>query len=136
MSNFKGLAHINIATDDIEKSKEFYTKALGFKFEYEARIDEPNNAWLKLAFVNLNGMVIEFLEPSDKTTVKNGCDGIINHIAIEVKNIDEVMEDLKAKGIVFETEKPGYAENMFKGIKFCFFRGPSGERIELFEFLG
>jgi len=80
-------------------------------------------------------MVIELLEPSDKSLAKQGNAGSVDHIAIEVKNLDELVSQLKAKGIEFETEKPIKLEKLFNGAQVIFFRGPSGERLELFEFL-
>jgi hypothetical protein len=44
--------------------------------------------------------------------------------------------ELKAKGIVFETEEPIVIDKLFNGARIIFFRGPSGERLELFEFMG
>lgn len=136
MANFKGLAHIGIFTGDIEKSKSFYIEKLGCKLKYETIMDKPDNQWLKMAFIDLNGMVIELLEPSDKTTLKTGSDGSVNHIAIEVKGLKVLVEELKAKGVDFETEESVTREKLFNGAQMIFFKGPSGERLELFEFLG
>lgn len=136
MSNFKGLAHIGLFTDDIEKSKKFYIENLGFEFMYETVLDKPDNQWLKLSFINLNGMIIEFLQNSDVTKNKKGNDGCVDHLTIEVKNLNEIVSNLKAKGITFETDEPIKLEKLFNGAQVIFFRGPSGERLELFEFLG
>ncbi|MDK2798922.1 MAG: lactoylglutathione lyase [Clostridia bacterium] len=135
MSNFRGLAHIGLFTESIEQSKEFYINNLGFKLDYEAKIDKPDNQWLKIAFISLNGLIIELIEPSDKSQVVKGKDGIIEHITIEVKNLEEIIKDLHLKGIEFETEEPIKLNNLFNGVQVIFFRGPSGERLELFEFL-
>ena len=135
MSNFKGLAHIGLFTEDIEKSKSFYMDKLKFKLDSEAKIDKPDNAWTKIAFINLKGMVIELIEPSDKSKVKSGNEGSVDHLTIEVKNIDDVVNKLKLKGIIFETEEPIIMKSLFKGIRIIFFRGPSGERLELLEFM-
>jgi len=136
MSDFKGLAHIGLFTESIEKSTDFYVKSLGFKLEYETKVEKPNNAWLRIAFINLNGMVIELLEPSDKSALKTGNAGSVDHLTIEVKNLDSMLDPLRAAGIVFETEQPIKMDKLFNGCQVIFFRGPSGERLELFEFLG
>ena len=135
MENFKGLAHIGLFTEDIEKSKGFYMDNFNFKLEHEVKVDKPAGAWLKIAFLNLNGMVIELLEPSDKTGIKKGNDGCVDHLAIEVKELELLMENLRLKGITFETEKPIKVEKLFRGVQVAFFRGPGGERLELFEYL-
>lgn len=136
MSNLKGLAHIGLYTEDIEVSKKFYVENLGFKLEYETVSEKPDNQWLKMAFVNLNGMVIELLQHSDKAKAKSGNAGCVDHLTIEVKNLNQVMADLKQKGIVFETEEPIQMPKLFQGAQIAFFRGPSGERLELFEYFG
>ena len=136
MEKFKGLAHIGLFTENIENSKNFYIGNFGFKLEGEFIIDKPGNAWLKIAFINLNGMVIELLEPSDKSNIKKGNDGCVDHLAIEAACLDNEIANLKEKGIVFETDSPIRIDKLFKGVKVIFFRGPSGERLELFEYLG
>lgn len=136
MSNFKGLAHIGLYTENIEATKSFYIDNLGFKLDYETISEKPNNGWLKIAFISLNGMIIEILEPSDRSLIKKGNDGCVDHLTIEVNNLDDIVKDLKAKGITFETEEPIKLNKLFNGVQVIFFRGPSGERLELFEFLG
>lgn len=136
MSELKGLAHIGLHTRDIEMSKSFYIEYLGFTLEYETRLDKPNNEWLDLSFISLNGLVIELIEPSDREKAKMGNVGSINHIAIEVKNLPELMKQLKSRGVLFESDQPRRVEKLFKGVQVAFLQGPNGERIELFEYLG
>jgi len=133
--NFIGLAHIGIYTEDIQISKKFYCDYLGFEVMFEQLIEKPNNEWLKIMMLNLNGMIIELLEPSDKTNIKKGNNGSVDHFAIEVKNLNDIVKVLNQKGIIFETEQPRIIPQLFKGVSVMFFRGPSGERIELFEYL-
>jgi len=133
MACFKGLAHIGLFTEDIERSKSFYIDSFGFKLEDEITLDKPGNQWLKLAFISLNDMVIELLEPSDKTNVKRGNAGSVDHIAVKVENLQEIVDVLKKKEIVFETEEPNYIKKL--DAQMIFLRGPSGERIELIELI-
>ncbi len=136
LGKFKGLAHIGIFTDNIEKSKGFYITNFGFKLGNETRLDKPDGSWLKLSFLILNDIVIELVEPSDKTVLKKGDKESNNHLAIKVENISEVVKELKEKGISsFETEEPIFIEKLFSGSKAIFLKGPAGERLELFEFL-
>lgn len=136
MSKFIGLAHIGLYTGDIEASKRFYTENLGFKLDYETVMDKPESAWLKMAFISLNGMIIELLESSDRNANKTGNAGCVDHLTIEVKDLPSLVSELKGKGIVFETEEPIVLDKLFNGVRIIFFRGPSGERLELFEFMG
>ncbi|MBA1333644.1 MAG: hypothetical protein HPY66_0037 [Firmicutes bacterium] len=135
MYNMKGLAHIGLSTRDTEASKNFYINNLGFSLVSETRLDRPDGSWLNLSFLNLNGLVVELIEASDKA--KSGVDGVgsINHIAIEVENLPEIMNNLKSRGIVFENENPRQIRELFNGVQVAFLKGPNGERIELFEYL-
>lgn len=135
MYSMKGLAHIGLSTRDTEASKNFYIKSLGFSLISETRLDRPDGSWLNLSFLNLNGLVVELVETSDKTeSAVNGA-GSINHMAIEVENLPEIMNDLKSRGIVFESENPRRIDKLFNGVRVAFLKGPNGERIELFEYL-
>jgi catechol 2,3-dioxygenase-like lactoylglutathione lyase family enzyme len=135
MNNFRGLAHIGIHTDNTEESKKFYTENLGFKYIGEAVLDKPGNQHVKLTFIELNGMIIELVEPSEKKSGSAGS-GAITHIAIEVNNLPDVVNNMKSKGIVFEAEEPRINDKIFNGVRVIFLSGPSGERIELLEYLG
>ena len=135
MTDLIGLAHIGIFTEDIEKSKDFYINILGFNLDFETTIDKGEGAYLKVAFVKIGSLIIELLQPSESARIKTGNDGAADHIAIEVKNIDQCITEFKQKGIVFESEKPVYIEKLYNSVKVVFFRGPSKERLELFEYI-
>lgn len=132
MGNLKGLAHIGVYTHDIEKSKEFYVEKLGFNLDYETRVPKPENKYLDIAFVSCGNLVIELLGPKDKTIFTPGCLGSVNHIAIKTDDIKKSINNLKSRDIVFETEKPILLNNLMGGVEVIFFKGPSGERLELF----
>ena len=127
MENYliSGLAHIGVVTTDAKKCAQFYEKHLGFRpyYSYEAN-------GLHLEFVECGRCIIEFVEGE-------GCDhtGTVDHIALEVQGIEALVEKLKSEGITFETEEitkmPDFYPN---GVKNIFFKGPAGERIELFDY--
>lgn len=127
MSNYlvKGLAHIGIMTDDAKGCAQFYIDNLDFRPFYSYKLGD-----LVLEFVECGGMVLEFVQSGKVTDA-----GVVNHIAIEVQGIENLVEKLRAKGIVFETEEiaqmPGFFPN---GVKNIFFSGPAGERVELFDY--
>ncbi len=134
MSVFKGHAHIGIHTMDMEKAKAFYAENLGFKAEQEIKLEKPDGQSLRLLFLRLGDMVIELIEPSDKSQAGTGQGGSINHIAIEVKGIYKIAQELKRKGISLETEEPNEVADIGNGVITLFLKGPSGERIELIEY--
>ena len=121
----KGMAHIGIMTDDAKGCAQFYIDNLDFRPFYSYKLGD-----LVLEFVECGGMVLEFVQ-----TGKEEQAGIVNHIAIEVQGIEKLVENLKAKGIVFETEEIAYMPTFFpNGVKNIFFVGPAGERVELFDY--
>ena len=121
----KGLAHIGIMTDDAKGCAQFYIDNLDFRPFYSYQLGD-----LVLEFVECGGMVLEFVQAG-------ACDhaGVVNHIAIEVQGIEKLVEELRAKGIVFETEEIAKMPSFFPdGVKNIFFTGPAGERVELFDY--
>jgi catechol 2,3-dioxygenase-like lactoylglutathione lyase family enzyme len=53
----------------------------------------------------------------------------LDHFGLQVKNIDKVVADLKAKGAEFTME----LTSPRPGVKICFIRGPQGTSIEVLE---
>lgn len=124
-----GLAHIGIFTPDFEKSVAFY-KELGFTLDNECDIGTH------LGFMSCGTCLLEIIAPEDKTkATSRPTDGIIGHICIEVKNIDEFVAEYKKKGIIPEDAQVMYNEKILGGIKNIFFDGPAGESIELFDYM-
>lgn len=123
----KGLAHIGIMTDDAAACAQFYVENLGFRHYY--RYDTGQ---LLLNFVECGGCIIEFVQNGSV-----GHAGVVDHIAFEVQGIQSLVDDLKQKGIVFESETVHTMPDLFPGgVKNIFLEGPAGERIELFEYSG
>lgn len=135
MSIFKGHAHIGIHTRDIENSKTFYTKNLSFSVTQEVKLEKPDGQVLKLAFLQLGDMVIELIESLGPSKVNTDPIGSINHIAIEVEGIYDIVEKLKRNNVFLETDELRVCPNIFNGIIIIFIKGPSGERIELVEYM-
>ena len=125
---YVGLAHIGVYTKDVDASIAFYEK-LGFKLD--ARREGPS----RIAFVVLGSCTIELIQPGDPAKVDaTPADGRVAHIALEVQNIEEAVEALKAEGIVEKEAKVNTMPDFLDGVKNIFFRGPSDEYLELFDF--
>lgn len=133
-----GVQHIGIPTNDIKKTIEFF-QLLGFDIAFRT-INGPE----KVAFLQLHNLVIETYQ-NHQAKMEYGA---IDHIAIDVKNIDALFEEVKAKAIEAEkvaTEKQ--ATSLFrmldtqvnglpfweKGVKFFTIEGPNKEKIEFCE---
>lgn len=135
MANIVGLAHLGIYTNDIEKSKDFYINKLGFTLDFETNIDKGSGNYLKISFVKAGNLCLELLQHSDPSITQTGNNAATEHFAIRVQDIEQCVSEYKSKGIVFETEEPVLISKLYDSVKAIFFRGPSGERVELFEFL-
>ena len=130
MGKIKGLAHVGLYVSDADIEVKFYTEVLGFKLIWE-NVNKGDDGDYIVKFVQLGDCVIEIVQFPKPITLP---DGHFDHIALDVENLDEVMEDLKAKGIEYDEGSycvnPGTFEH---GSRWVLFRGPSGEHLELNE---
>ena len=124
----KGLAHIGIYASDAEVSKDFYLNTLRFDFKAENVL--PNG--VRLIFCDAGSCQIELVCPPAAT---NRPEGVVSHIAIECENIEAWVEELRAKGVKFESDHVNVMDGLLGGAKNIFLTGPDGERIELWEYL-
>lgn len=123
-----GFDHVGITVKDLVKSVDFYTKVLNFKegnkFEYPDR-------GVTIQFLNASGVQLELFGHSKEVSEaeKKPLQAGVAHIALEVENLNETYEKLKAKGVKFERE-PRVA---MMGQKIVFLNDPDGNRLELVE---
>lgn len=124
----KGVAHVGLYIKDIERSKKFYSEVLGFEKICEFVSLEDN----KMAFMRSGNLIIELIQHKVWMDRK---DGLFDHIAMEVENIEETSENLAKQGIVFESDI--YFDDLVfdKGVKYQAFRGPDGEHLEIYQTL-
>lgn len=124
-----GLAHIGIMTPDIEASVRFYSEILGFTVTKREQLGETH-----LAFLDLGNCPLELIQPGDTAPLQQRPRGIVDHIALEVEDIEPLVCKLIEKHVPFESGEIGEAP-LLGGIRNIFFAGPSGERVEFFEYL-
>lgn len=134
MKSYKKLAHIAIYTTDLERSIAFY-ETLGGSCAMRGEVQKPTGV-NQLAMISLMDFQIELIQPGDGTAVTQA-GGLIPHFAIEVEDLPLVVNTMRAIGIgEFCTEQPNVMPELFGGLQNIFFRGPSGEMIELVEHFG
>lgn len=120
------IEHIGIMTGEMDKSIQFYTDVLGMNLVERVNLNES----LELAFLSFPGQEdaqIELIGRDPKDLAK---EGIVNHLAFTVSDLDAVMVKLKLHGISFSEEWP---KTILDGRRIAFFDGPSGEKLELFQ---
>lgn len=100
------LDHIGIAVRNLKDAIEHYSN---FGFQIKGQEEVPQQK-VRVAFIPIGENNIELLEPTDiespiaKFIEKRG-EGI-HHIALEVDNIEEKIDMLKASGVRLIDEKP------------------------------
>ena len=123
----KGLAHIGIRVRDMDVSVKFYTELLGFKVTGRQMLGTT-----ELCFLENGSCPLELIHSA---THDERVPGQIDHFALEVQHIDELVEGLKAKGITFLTDGVVDCPTLMDGVRNIFFCGPDGERIEFFDYV-
>ncbi len=125
--------HIGIAVESLEKGFTLY-KAMGWK---SMHIEEVPSEKVKVGFIEFGNQAnVELLEPTSEDSVikkfiaKRGPG--IHHICFRVKNIEQVMAQLKSEGLRLLDEKPRVGAH---NCKVCFIHPSSanGVLIELSE---
>ena len=105
--NVKKIQHIGIAVNNLNEAAKLYTEVLGLKINVMEDVPDQK---VRTAVINIGESKIELLEALSpdsaiaKFIEKRG-EGI-HHIAVEVDNIEEAIQEIKAKGIPMIDEKP------------------------------
>ena len=93
-------------------------------------MDPESGVKTEIVFLQKGNLILECIcQPGTNLPDR----GRIEHIAIAAGNIEQAVEVLLAKGIVFDGPIVEDKELWDKGVKYVTVRGPSGERLELNE---
>lgn len=122
-----GIQHIGIPTNDIEKTIAFYKK-LGFEVALQTVNEEANE---KVAFLKLETLVIETYENKEAKWKS----GAIDHVAINVKEIEEVYRYIEEKQLNTTNDEIHFLPFWEKGVRFFTIEGPNREKIEFSQYL-
>lgn len=117
-----GLQHVGIPTKDIEGSIRFYA-GLGFEEIYQTR-----NEASRVAFLKLNDLVVEIWEGATA-----GLSGSIDHIAIDVIDIEVVFQIVTSAGMSAIEEKICALPFWERGVRYFTLYGPNTEKIEFIQ---
>ena len=122
-----GLQHVGIPTNDIEKTISFY-ETLGFEIALRT-VNEAADE--KVAFLKLGNLVIETYENKEATLVS----GAIDHIALDVKDIEKVYEMINAAELNTTNDTVHFLPFWENGVRFFTIEGPNKEKVEFSQYL-
>ncbi len=120
-SLFLGLQHIGIPTAELEKTIAFYQQ---FGFEIQWRKD--NSETDKVAFLSCGSCVIETYL-TEKPAMVNGA---VDHIAIDVSDIDKVYSYVTSLGYSAIENQITYLPFFDNGVKYFSIKGVNSEKVE------
>lgn len=117
-----GLQHVGIPTGDMDGSIRFYT-GLGFE-----NIHETLNGASRVVFLQLKDLVVEIWEgPS------TGRSGAIDHIAINVSDVEAVYRTVTGAGLSAIEGKICELPFWELGVRYFTIEGLNAERIEFIQ---
>lgn len=125
--NATGLQHIGIPTNDIRATIAFYEK-LGFSIALRTVNEEANE---QVAFLRLGDLMIETYENRQAVMTS----GAVDHIAIDVKDIEAALEFINQNGLNSLNDTIHYLPFWENGVKFFKIEGPNKETIEFSQIL-
>ena len=112
-----GIQHVGIPTNDIETTVEFYRR-LGFEVALQTVNEEAN----------------EKVETYENKAAKMES-GAIDHVAIDVKDIEKVYELINHAGLNTTRDTIHFLPFWENGVRFFTIKGPNKEKIEFSQYL-
>ncbi len=118
----KAIDHCSLIVADTEKALEFYKGILGLQCD-ESRPDLGYpGAWLQVGQTQIHLMEVPNPDSTDNRPAHGGRD---HHVALQVSDLDELINRLEAASMIYSKSKSGRAA------LFC--RDFDGNAIELVE---
>ena len=127
---FKKIDHVEIVTDQLERTVDFYTDVLGFKLKARDRIDRSSlGVPLQLVYLELGGTSVELMAYEGGSVAPAPADEHLGYrmMALEVTDMQSTIDYLKAKGVAI-TWGPRVREGQYARAEI---RDPNGYNIEL-----
>ena len=129
----KHIDHIGIAVESIEQAGKFYTDVLGLNIQEIETVAEQK---VNVAFIPITDSEVELLESVEPDGpvakyIKSRGEGV-QHIAFRVDDINQCLEELKAKGIRLIDQVPRDGAGSAK-IAFIHPKETNGVLVEICE---
>lgn len=131
--NVTGFQHLGLPVTDLERSRSFYAR-LGFT-EVMATTLPADGAEIQVCMMALGSFVLELyqLVGDELAEIAARRDGHIDHLALDVRNIESAFEEARAAGLDVIEDAPVFLPFWEKGIRYFMVRGPDGEKVEFCE---
>lgn len=128
--NVGGWSHLGIPTHDIDASREFYRR-LGFSEVLYQEVPGPDGT-TKILMMAIGNFMVELyqLPGFDAEAAAALQDGVIDHIALDVRDAAQAFADLQQAGIQPLEDSPVRLPLWENGVSYFNLRGPNGEKIE------
>lgn len=120
-SLFLGLQHLGLPTADIDKTIEFY-KQFGFSVDWH----QDNSESDRVAFLSCGSCVIETYLTVSPAMIN----GAVDHIAIDVSNIDKAYDYVRSLGYKTLESQITYLPFFEHGVKYFTILGTNHEKVE------
>jgi len=116
------LDHIHLNGPDPETSAAFYERVFGLR-----RIRSFTVNGLTFVQLDLSGVRLTI---TSREPVARGRGNATDHFAVQVPNLAEAVEDLRAKGVQFMVE-PAVLQTPTGPLDYCFIQAPDGVVVEV-----
>ena len=137
------LLHYSHCVSDLERSRRFYVDVLGFEVMLEVEFSDEKTARVMGIpgcrftglFLKRDGQRIELIAfqepPPDRSARRHSANEIgHSHLSFYVRNLDAVVAELDAQGVVVEKQTRTLLPS---GFECCVIRDPDGFPIELVQ---
>lgn len=134
-NNLNGLSHVGIRVNDIIPSENFYQQ-LGFKVFSKDRVP-LGDVEIELSTWSYGDFELELvkLHGADPQEVFERKDGLIDHIAMQVRDINQAFDELRSSGLETLENEPVELPIFKNGVKYFTVRGPTDEKIQFLQVL-
>jgi methylmalonyl-CoA epimerase len=111
----KGLDHVGIAVENLDRAIETYTRILGVSVQHREKLSERN---LEVAFMEAGNVMIELISPtSEESTVHRFLAGKgegLHHIALKTDDVEAAVRSLASQsfGIAQKPQKGAHGRTV------------------------
>ena len=104
--NVEALDHVNIITDRLDETAEFYSELLGLeRRDAPAPLTPQNATWMfdaeDRAIIHINS--VDCPRAFDREVQPGSLTGALHHVALRCKGYDEMLKRLDAMGAEYQT---------------------------------